>query len=174
MKSTEIIQPLAIAQPVANDGTRNTIPEDATGSNLASIEEGFPDITMQSLADGGLPPMGEDFNGLFYLSTDQRIYLQNGGIITFSDDVSNAIGGYPAGAVLDYINSDGDYCKVKSLIDDNTYNFIDDSSYINDAYWSYIAFYNTEITSAGYVMYEDLTDEDVFDITVSGLTYKEI
>lgn len=27
---------------------------------------------------------------------------------------------------------------------------------------------------SGYVMYEDLTDEDVFDITVSGLTYKEI
>ena len=121
MESTDIIKPLAITQPVATDGTKFNIPESATGSERASIATGFPDITMKSLADGGKPPRGEDFNGLFYLSTDQRVYVQNGGVITFDQNVSDTIGGYPKGAILDYV-VDNNFYKVQSVIENNTYN----------------------------------------------------
>ena len=141
MKSTDVITPTAIKFPVAKDGTRNNIPLNATGSNLASITEGFPDITMQSIDDGGLPPYGEDFNGLFYLATDYKAYLQDGGYITFDETVSNLISGYPQGAILDYYDENtNSYTKVVSLIDDNTYNFNTTPAYIDNTYWRDVNF----------------------------------
>lgn len=140
MKSTEVIQPKAMSQPIANEGVKFNIPEAPTGNELASIAEGFPEITMKSLNDGGFPPRGQDCNGMFYLSTDQKVFLQNGGIITFNQSVSDAIGGYPKGAILDYIDSNNKFSKVKSLIDDNTNNFIDNPGYIDNTNWQKLTF----------------------------------
>ena len=139
MKSTDIIKPTPLIAPIANEGLKNTIPDNATGSNYASIEEGFPEITMKAPADGGLPPWGQDFNGMFYLMSAQTCFLQNGGQITFDDNVSNKIGGYPEGAILDYIDENLAYSKVKSLIDDNTYNFVTNPSYIDGVHWEKIS-----------------------------------
>ena len=139
MKSTDIVKPTPLIAPIANEGLKNTIPDNATGSNYASIEEGFPEITMKAPADGGLPPWGQDFNGMFYLMSSQTCFLQNGGQITFDQNVSNKIGGYPEGAILDYIDENQAYSKVKSLIDDNTYNFVTNPSYIDGVHWEKIS-----------------------------------
>ena len=138
MKITDMIQPLVVSAPLAFEGDKNIIPESASGSNKASIEEGFPEITQLPLADGGLPPERADFNGMFYLSTDQRVFLQNGGVITFSEDVSTAIGGYPKNAVLAYFDEKGEYHLAQSLIDDNTYNFVESPEYIDGVHWQKI------------------------------------
>lgn len=152
MKSTDIIQPKAISAPIAYEGLKFEIPENATGTELASIAEGFPEITMKSLEEGGLPPRGQDCNGMFYLSTDQRVYLQNGGIITFNQLVSNKINGYPKGAILDYINENGVYGKVRSLIEDNTNNFVTNPSFIDGTNWELLSvnaagFSNTDLSN---------------------------
>ena len=147
MKSTEIIQPTPLIAPIAASGLRNNIPDDATGSNYASIEEGFPEMTMKAPIDGGLPPWGQDFNGMFYLMSSQTCFLQNGGNITFNQAVSDKIGGYPQGAVLDYIDENGTFSKVRSLIDDNTYNFVTTPSYIDNVHWEQIGM--TAATSWG-------------------------
>lgn len=139
MKQIDMIQPTVMAEPLAANGPRNTIPAEATGTEYASVNTGFPEITMKAIKDGGLPPRGEDCNGMFYISTDQKVFLQNGGVITFSEKVSNAIGGYPQNAILDYIDSYNTYHKVQSLIDDNTYNFITNPEYINGEYWKEIS-----------------------------------
>lgn len=139
MKSTDIIKPTPLIAPIANEGLKTSIPDSATGSNYASIEEGFPEITMKAPADGGLPPWGQDFNGMFYLMSSQTCFLQNGGQITFDQNVSNKIGGYPEGAILDYIDENQAYSKVKSLIDDNTYNFVTTPSYIDGVHWEKIS-----------------------------------
>ena len=138
MKITDMIQPLVVSAPLAFEGDKNIIPESASGSNKASIEEGFPEITQLPLADGGLPPERADFNGMFYLSTDQRVFLQNGGVITYSEDVSTAIGGYPKDAVLAYFDEKGEYHLAQSLIDDNTYNFVESPEYLDGAHWQKI------------------------------------
>ena len=140
MKSTDLIQPLPMVSPIANQGAKFNIPQNPTSTGLASVVEGFPEITMKSLKEGGLPPRGQDANGMFYLSTDQRVYLQNGGIITFSQEVSDLIGGYPKNAVLDYIDENNAYCKVQSLIDDNTNNFVENPSLIDDVNWKKVDF----------------------------------
>ncbi len=160
MKSTDIIQPKALSQPIATDGKKNNIPENATGSELASVAEGFPAITMENVNDGGLPPRGEDCNGMFYLSTDQRVFLQNGGIITFSQEVSDKIGGYPEGAILDYIDPTGAYNKVKSLIDDNTNNFNENPAFIDNINWSKIFASGGSSRNAGELVYSLLPQTD--------------
>ena len=137
MKSTDIIQPIPLSKPIAINGLKNSIPDSATGTNNASIEEGFPEITMKAPVDGGLPPWGQDFNGMFYTLSTLNCNIQNGGLVTFSAVVSNKIGGYPEGAILDYIDNNGSYSKVKSLIDDNTYDFTLNPSYIGQ-YWEQI------------------------------------
>lgn len=140
MKSSNLKQPIPMSAPIAYAGIKNNIPEAATGTELASIATGFPDITMKALKDGGLPPRGQDCNGMFYLSTDMKVYQQNGGIITFNQTVSDLIGGYPKNAILDYIDSGDKYHKVQSLIDDNTYNFLTNPEYIDDEHWQEIKF----------------------------------
>ena len=150
MKSTDIIKPTPLIAPIANDGLKNTIPDNATGSNYASIAEGFPEMTMKAPKDGGLPPWGQDFNGMFYLMSSQTCFLQNGGIITFDQAVSDKIGGYPQGAILDYMTPNNIYVKVRSLIDDNTYNFVTTPSYINGEHWE-------EITMSALTSWGDIT-----------------
>lgn len=141
MKAIDVINPTAIKYPVAIEGDKNTIPLNVTGSQLASIKGGFPLITETPVAEGGKPPVRKDFNGLFYLATDYKAFLQDGGYITFSQDVSDLIGGYPSGAILDYYTSGtNSYTKVVSLIDDNTYNFVTTPSYIDGAKWQFVDF----------------------------------
>ena len=93
-------RPNQLTTAFANAGLKNDIPQSATGSNLASYEEGFPVITMQAIADGGMPPQGQDFNGMFYTLTDIARYAQAGGLYPFDKKFCTAIGGYPLGAIL--------------------------------------------------------------------------
>ena len=180
MQASEIIQPLAISQPVAVSGIKNTIPENATGSNLASIQEGFPQKTMISPQDGGEPPYGQDFNGLFYLSTDQRVYTQNGGIITFNQDVSDAIGGYPQGAILDYyVSSTQSFSKVVSLIDNNTNNFVTTTSYIDGVNWELLNFggANIDLSNITTTAYDNINQTKALetgDISTNSIVYSDI
>ena len=93
-------RPNQLTTAFANSGLKNDIPQSATGSNLASYEEGFPAITMTAIADGGTPPQGQDFNGMFYTLTDIARYAQAGGLYPFDKEFCTAIGGYPLGAIL--------------------------------------------------------------------------
>lgn len=137
MQSSELIAPLAIQTPIAINGDKNIPPQTATGTDTSSINLGFLPITSEPLDDGGQAPERIDFNGMFYLSTDQRVFLQNGGFITYNANVSTAIGGYPKGAVLAYLDNSGNFNFVESEIENNQYNFITNPAYINGTYWSY-------------------------------------
>ena len=139
MQSTELIAPLAIQTPFAINGDKNIPSQNAQGTDTSSINLGFLPITSEPLDDGGIAPERIDFNGMFYLSTDQRTYLQNGGFITYDEDVATAIGGYPQGAILNYLDSNGNFSQVQSLLDNNQYNFVTTPSYINNTYWKFVS-----------------------------------
>lgn len=142
MQSTDVVSPLAIGSPIALNGDKNIPPQNASGTDTSSINLGFLPITSEPLDDGGVAPERIDFNGMFYLSTDQRVFLQNGGVITYDATVASAIGGYPASAILSYIDGSGNYGLVESLIDNNQYNFVSTPSYINGTYWKWVYFNN--------------------------------
>lgn len=131
--------PQVLASVIAEVGTKNDIPQESTGTYLASVETGFPDITLKPIAEGGIPPAGGDLNGMLNLLSQFYFYNQNGGTYTFDSDVSEAIGGYPQGAVLWY-NGGGKHIQVVSNVDDNTNDFTQDASYIggSSSPWSYV------------------------------------
>lgn len=149
--------PKVLAMPFAENGLKNEIPVNATGTNEASLTEGFPEITMKLRADGGLPPKGKDFNGLGNLLSSLFFNLQNGGRYTFMQEVSDAIGGYPQGAILTYKNTNtGEAYLVESLIQNNTYNFVTTPSYIDGVKWKKT--YNDDLSGAiSNVVTNDLT-----------------
>ena len=131
--------PDALLQPFASNGDKNTIPLAATGTQAASLDEGFPPITSTSILEGGIPPQRTDFNGLGYLLSSQFFYLQNGGNFTFNQAVSDAIGGYPQGAILNWEDtSTGAVHRVKSLIPNNIYNFVTTPSYVDGEKWEIV------------------------------------
>ena len=130
-------QPSAISYPFAENGDKNTIPVTNDGTTGAASQSlGFPSITSTAISSGGVPPSRKDFNGIFNLVTGQYFYLQNGGKFTFDQDVSDAIGGYPEGAILSYTDQDNHVYQVVSLVGNNTYNFVTTPSYIDDVHWT--------------------------------------
>ena len=135
MKNLQI--PQLLSGYIAQNGIKNNIPQNATGTYLASIDAGFPEVTIKPVAEGGIAPAGGDLNGMLNLLSQFYYFNQNGGVYTYNDDVANAIGGYPKGAVLWYI-TDKVRTQVVSNIDDNRNNFVKDASLIGDssAPWS--------------------------------------
>lgn len=137
--ATDNATPEILYCPIASEASAqdiNSIPVNPTPlSALASQKTGFPHLTMLAEEEGGEPPFGEDFNGLFYLVSSHTFYLQNGGSYTFNQDVSDAIGGYPKNAVLWYFPENGTPCLVRSLINDNTNNFVNTPALIDGIHW---------------------------------------
>lgn len=103
----------------AEDGERNpSIPK--TSSTAMNLATGFPSVYSKPLSDGGKLIQRKEMNTLFYQLMLFQNFLQNGGYITWSQDVMVGIGGYPSGAVLSLINaSTGAETRVQSCIDNN-------------------------------------------------------
>ncbi|HFU0689520.1 TPA: hypothetical protein ACGRG7_001092 [Morganella morganii] len=115
--------PKLIVKPFAKNGQKNVIPENyetSMESNQATWDQGFGQITMLPVAAGGLPPKGQDFNGIFNQISENIVYLSQGGRFKFSADYAEAIGGYPKGAIL---QSDDEKKEYLSLIDNNKVDF---------------------------------------------------
>lgn len=128
-----IQQPSAIAMPFAENGVKNNLPTNPTGTNLASLTEGFPQITSEAIDEGGIPPARADMNALGNIATWFYYFMQCGGSYTFRQDVSDAIGGYPLNALLWYNPANDVPNIVRSTIANNTNNFVSDPTLIGDS-----------------------------------------
>lgn len=82
-------QPTLIPMPFAQNGNKNTIPENGTeGKGDASFALGFPQITETPLSIGGLPPSRKDFNGIFNLLSMFAFFGQSGGKFSWSNKLN--------------------------------------------------------------------------------------
>ncbi|MBO7735227.1 MAG: hypothetical protein J6S67_21865 [Methanobrevibacter sp.] len=138
MQSNQI--PQILSGYFAENGIKNEIPQASTGTYLASVDEGFPEITLKAIGDGGIPPAGGDLNGVLNLMSQFYFFFQNGGTYTYLPSVSEAINGYPKGAVLWYNSTSGSHIQVVSNIENNKQDFTIDESLIGgtDKPWSYV------------------------------------
>jgi hypothetical protein len=66
----------------------------------ASLTTGFPPLNFQSYTAGGIPPFGNDLNGILNQITAWQRWTQAGGLPRYNAAFQTAIGGYPSGAVL--------------------------------------------------------------------------
>lgn len=80
-----------------------------------------------------------DINGLGRILSQSGFFNRNGGYYTFDSKVSEAIGGYPLGAILRYKDNKTGYIRtVRSLVADNKFNFVENPDYIDDVHWQYV------------------------------------
>lgn len=96
--------PSRITKAFGVNGLKNTIPVDSSTSTdnngVATFDKGFPPVTMQPLSAGGIPPSGKDMNGVLYSTTIQQQWQNAGMTYPFSQDFSDAVSGYPKGAIV--------------------------------------------------------------------------
>lgn len=98
--------PQYIAQAFAKQGAKtDPIPNTTSTLGRASLSQGFPTETSMPLAQGGVPPKREDFNGILYLLSSFAMYQQSGGVITYDARVN-----YAPPAIV-YYGSDLWWCK---------------------------------------------------------------
>lgn len=85
----------------------------------ASLTDGFPPLNFQPVAAGGIPPFGEDFNGILNQMSLWCQWLEAGAPIYYdSTFASGGSGGYPQGAVVQSALVAGNYWL--NTVDGNT------------------------------------------------------
>lgn len=108
--------------PFADSGSKNTIPvasQIGVTPGLASFTDGFPPLTMTPLSAGGIPPRGQDFNGILNFLSSATRWGQAGGGYLYDATFSAAVGGYPRGAQLLRANFAGYWLNT---VENNTTN----------------------------------------------------
>jgi len=102
-------QPKIIPMPWAQNGDRSVIPEEVStsGAANASWNDGFPPITRVSKNAGGKPPLGIDFQSIFYTISGHLFWLQSGNVYSWSNKLN-----YLAGAHV--LGSDGQEYRAKA------------------------------------------------------------
>ena len=167
MTSAEVPSRIPMLKPFAFNGTRDAIP-DSTG-DFMNITQGFPSVYGIPKSSGGKYVSRSDMNSLGFLATNDIFYHKCGGLNTFDASFSDKIGGYPKGAVLQFLNGNYLY-NVISLHDNNTFNFVSENS-INGVDWAYC---NEEMASTDRILVLE-SNQTLFSTgtNVSSMTYTE-
>lgn len=101
-------QPRKVTLAFAENGEKTTIPENNDPADgLASLNNGFPPKTRQALDDDGIPPFGQDMNGILYLVSAINRWQSAGASFVYDADFAtdDNVNGYPKGAIL--LRADG-------------------------------------------------------------------
>lgn len=115
-----ISTPSQITVPFATSGLKNSIPATAnpvTGN--AGYDAGFPATNMTPKEAGGIPPFGQDFNGILFDITTAIQYLEAGMQFPYSSSFATAVGGYPLGAIVTRTDGTGFW---RNTVPNNTTN----------------------------------------------------
>lgn len=129
-----ILTPFGANAPAGNI---DVIPETLSPSDppqKASWQAGFPPVTMIPLAAGGIPPRGQDFNGVLNAISEHTVFQGAGGQYKWDDAYVAANGGYPKDAVLQ--SDDGLFLYI-SAVDGNSDNFNADPGVIGTSWLLY-------------------------------------
>lgn len=112
---------LAFAQD-AGVGYVRAIPKASqigVNDGYASLTDGFPPLNFLPIGAGGVPPFGQDMNGILLQATAWNQWQGAGGPVKYDATFAADIGGYPAGAIVSAVVAQNFwYC----LVDDNTSN----------------------------------------------------
>lgn len=102
---------------LVNEIPINVDPSDP--ENKASWSQGFSQITMTAQLAGGLPPFGQDFNGVLKSITENIQFMCGGGNYKFDAQWVSEVGGY---AIDSIILTDDGLKAYRSKVDTNTVN----------------------------------------------------
>lgn len=83
----------------------------------ASLTDGFPPLNLTPIPAGGIPPFGQDMNGILNQITKWNQWHAAGGPVRYDAAFATSIGGYPSGALIE---SNSGHALYESLADNNT------------------------------------------------------
>lgn len=86
-------------------------------NGAASLTDGFPPLNFVPRSAGGVPPFGEDMNGILNQITAWSQWQNAGATVEYDSDFAADIAGYPAGATLS--SSVYESLLWRSIADDN-------------------------------------------------------
>lgn len=101
MKLTDI--PSRFPVPFAYDADSpyiRVVPLAPPGGGAASLQQGFPPDTFAPVVAGGIPPAGQDFNGLLNQISAWCRWQAAGGAVPYNADFVAINGGYPESAII--------------------------------------------------------------------------
>lgn len=112
--------PLKITTAFASgDSSRSTIPENGTSGSTgtiatgaAAMDTGFPPLTRVPISSGGIPPHGEDMNGILYSITNKLQAYDAGAKYPFDSSFAAKIGGYANGAIVASSDLSGEWLNT--------------------------------------------------------------
>ena len=145
MTSAQVPSRIAIKRPFAESGLITPI-QDTSGDSV-NYPQGFPSIYGVPASEGGKYVGRGEINAIGNVATNDLFYHKCGGINTFDAAFAAKVGGYPKGAVLQYLNGNYIY-DVISLIDNNMFDFVA-SNTIDGANWAYC---NKETSSSDRIL----------------------
>ena len=151
MTSTEFAnskyKPVAMPMPFGAGNANNyTIPGQEQSAASVNFPDGFPTAYSSPHSGGGKYVTRKEMNGIGNLASRYEFFRRAGGIVTFDPAFAAAVGGYPKGAILDYVDVMNVH-KVYSAIDNNMVNFVENG--IDGVNWVYM---NQDKPSIGSVL----------------------
>lgn len=113
--------PSKLLLPFAEAGDKVTVPVAPGLPGLASLTEGFPELTRTPISAGGIPPSGLDMNGILYAISALSRWAGAGGSMPFDAAFAGDtnVNGYPKGARI--LRADG-LGNWRNTVDNNTAN----------------------------------------------------
>lgn len=125
MTSSQIPSRIAMPCPFGGFGIKNITPiKTVTGTDV-NFPDGFPSAYGAPTNTSGKFVTRKEMNAIGNLASNDLFYHKCGGLNTFDAAFCAQIGGYPKGAVLDYINGN-QISQIISMIDNNTINVLND------------------------------------------------
>lgn len=92
----------------------------STDPGAASFTDGFVPLNGTPIAAGGIPPDERDMNGILLAITQWNQWANAGGPVPYDSAFQTAVGGYPAGAIIQSAIVPGK--QWQSLVDNNLTN----------------------------------------------------
>ena len=117
MSNPEIMWSKAFAWNATNKSTIQEQRQPSQDVQDATLNDGFPLITMTPQEAGGIAPNGQDMNGALYAISSDMVHRQKGLRIQFDPAYAAKIGGYDQGCILASNDYTRDYI---SLIPNNS------------------------------------------------------
>lgn len=140
-------KPVAMPMPFGAGNANNyTIPGQEQSAANVNFPDGFPIAYSSPHSGGGKYVTRKEMNGIGNLASRYEFFRRAGGIVTFDPDFSAAVGGYPKGAILDYVDVMNIH-KVYSAVDNNMVNFVENG--VDGVNWVYM---NQDKPSIGSVL----------------------
>lgn len=155
-------EPTKIPRAFAASGDKNSIPDSSGSPGFASWQEGFPAITSEPFAQGGIAPKRADFNGIFNALSLATVWQQQGGVYAYDNVTDYEVGNLveDSGDIYQCMVANGPNSTIKSPSDQTVWSKLMNVTDVNSVLSSYLPLSGGTLTG-------DLLGANVLKLTAS-------